>query len=218
MPRISDKRKAEVRNQLIDAAVHVLLTEGPAAATSRRILDRAGLSAGALYHYFSSLDELFAGVAERFSQYDDPYFEKVAEASDDQAEVLAEVHGAVMADMFGPGDHTILGQLRVAAKANTGLRTALVHFDELTVERFGALNRTSQEVGLFRDDMDAETLVEVIGTFLEGLSTKDDSTGFVTDRARVLRLFLEMVSDRVVDPDSPSGPTFRRIIEEITTP
>lgn len=218
MPKISDERRAEVRNRLIDAAVHVLLTEGPAAATSRRILDRAGLSAGALYHYFSSLDELYAAVAERLSEADDPYFEKVAAAGDDRAEVLAEVHGAVMADMFGPGDNTILGSLRVAAKSNQVVRTALARFDELTVERFGALNRTSQEVGLFRDDVDAEALVEVISTFLEGFATKEGTTGFVTGRAHVLRLFLEMLGDRVLDPDSPSAPTFRHLIEEITTP
>ena len=74
MPRVSDARKAEVRNQLIDAAVEVLLAEGPAGVTSRRILEQAGLSAGALYHYFASLDELYEAVAVRFTTLGDPLF------------------------------------------------------------------------------------------------------------------------------------------------
>lgn len=218
MPRISEERKAEVRDRLIDATIHLLLTEGPTATTSRRILDQAGLSAGALYHYFASLDELHAAVAERFAQADDPFFDAASDLGDDPAETLVAIHGAVLRDIFTPGHHTILGQLRVSAQANQGVRDALVHYDEMTVERFGALNRTTQDAGVFRSDLDPEALVEVISTFVEGFATKEATTGYITGRAQVLGLFLEMMGDRVLEPDGPAAATFRRLAEEIAAP
>lgn len=215
MPKITDERRAEVRNRLIDATIQLLLAEGPTAATSRRILDQAELSAGALYHYFSSLDELFAAVAERFAEADEPFLEAASDLGDDPAEALVAIHAAVLRDIFTPGHHTILGQLRVAAQANEGVRNALVHYDEITVERFGALNRATQEAGVFRADVDPEALVEVIGTFFEGFATKGATTGYVAGRERVLGLFLDMVGDRLLEPDCAAVTTFRRLAQEV---
>ncbi len=222
MPKISDERKAEVRNQLIDAAIEVLLTEGPAATTTRRVLQQAGLSAGALYHYFASIDELYVAIAERFTDLDEPLFEPEpgtdAEIVDDPAEALVGAHLKVMGDLFTPGHHTILGQLRVSAMHNDGVRTAMRHYDQLAVDRAGALNRATQDVGLIRGDVDADALVEVASAFFEGFATRESTTGFATSRARVLRLFLEMLGERVVDPDHALAKSFRRRIEEISEP
>ena len=220
MPRISDTRKAEVRNQLIDAAVEVLLAEGPAGVTSRRILEQAGLSAGALYHYFASLDELYEAVAVRFTTLGDPLFAvEAGQPAEDGAEVtLADVHVAVMQDMFGHGDQVLLGQLRSIADTNGGVRRALQHYDQMMVERGSALNRASQASGLFRDYADAEALVEVIGTFFEGFNVKSRATGFATSRERVLRLFLEMLAERILDDHRPEAADLRRRIEEISEP
>jgi len=218
VPRISDARKAEVRNQLIDAAVEVLLAEGPAGVTSRRILEQAGLSAGALYHYFTSLDELYEAVAVRFTTLGDPLFVvEAGQPTDDGGVVtLADVHVAVMQDMFGHGDQVLLGQLRSIADTNGGVRRALQHYDQMMVEQGSALNRASQASGLFRDDADAEALVEVIGTFFEGFNVKSRATGFATSRERVLRLFLEMLAERVLDDHGPDAADLRRRIEEIS--
>lgn len=221
VPRVSDARKDEVRNRLIDALVEVLLTEGPAAATSRRILQQAGLSAGALYHYFASLDELYEAAARRFTTLDDPLF---AVRPDDvnggqvAVETLADLHVAVMEDLFGRGDQVLLSQLRSAADTNGGVRSALQEYDQITVEQAGALNRASQEAGLFRADADADALVEVIGTFFEGFNAKSRATGFATSRERVLRLFLEMVCERLVEPDHPDSTNLRKRIEDISQP
>jgi AcrR family transcriptional regulator len=221
VPRITDARKAEVRNQLIDAAVEVLLAEGPAGVTSRRILEQAGLSAGALYHYFASLDELYEAVAVRFTRLGDPLFavEVGQPAGEDGAVLtLADVHVAVMRDLFGHGDQVLLGQLRSIADTNGGVRRALQHYDRMMVEQGGALNRASQASGLFRDDADAEALVEVIGTFFEGFNVKSRATGFATSRERVLRLFLEMLTERLLDDHRPEAAELRRRIEEISEP
>lgn len=219
MPKVSDARKEEIRNRLIDALVEVLLTDGPSGATSRRILQQAGLSAGALYHYFASLDELYEGAARRFTTLDDPLFAvRPADVSGGQLppENLADLHVAVLENLFGHGDQVLLSQLRSSADTNGGVRSALQEYDQMTVEQAGALNRASQEAGLLRADADADALVEVIGTFFEGFNTKSRATGFATSRERVLRLFLEMVCERLLEPDHPLSTTLRKRIEDIS--
>ena len=91
-------------------------------------------------------------------------------------------------------------------------------YDQWLVAQAGALNRATQEAGLFRSDVDGDALVEVIGTFFEGLNTKSRATGFATSRERVLQLFFEMVGERLVDPDHPDAQSFRHRIEEISQP
>jgi AcrR family transcriptional regulator len=57
----------ERREQLIDATIAILASEGLAAATTRRITDEAGLALGAFHYAFRSKDELLRAVIERLS-------------------------------------------------------------------------------------------------------------------------------------------------------
>jgi TetR/AcrR family transcriptional regulator, transcriptional repressor of aconitase len=58
MPKISDERRAERRAQIIDAARRCFQREGVHATTMDDIIQASGLSAGAVYSYFRSKDEL----------------------------------------------------------------------------------------------------------------------------------------------------------------
>jgi len=57
----------ERREQLIDAAINVLATDGIAAATTRRITEEAGLALGAFHYAFTSKHDLLHAVIKRFS-------------------------------------------------------------------------------------------------------------------------------------------------------
>jgi AcrR family transcriptional regulator len=62
--RTQSERRAHTRAALIDAG-RVLFTErGFAGAGREEIVERAGLTRGALYHHFASKEELFAAVYE----------------------------------------------------------------------------------------------------------------------------------------------------------
>lgn len=49
---------------ILEASVRVLVDVGYPRATTRRIADRAGVSIGSLYQFFSSKDEIYAAVLE----------------------------------------------------------------------------------------------------------------------------------------------------------
>ena len=57
----------ELREQLLDAVVHVLATDGPLAVTTRRIAIEAGCSEGSIYNHFATKHDLVAcAIGERF--------------------------------------------------------------------------------------------------------------------------------------------------------
>ncbi|MBP7002572.1 TetR/AcrR family transcriptional regulator [Amaricoccus sp.] len=63
MPRISDERRAARRGQILDAAWTCFQRQGLHATTMDDIIRASGLSAGAVYSYFPSKEELiFAAV------------------------------------------------------------------------------------------------------------------------------------------------------------
>ncbi|MDP1819112.1 MAG: TetR/AcrR family transcriptional regulator [Acidimicrobiales bacterium] len=66
---------AETRERILGAARSCFAELGYASTTNRDIGERAGLTAGAIYHYFDSKDELFGAVTEQvvtriFSEFD----------------------------------------------------------------------------------------------------------------------------------------------------
>ncbi len=56
---------SKTRAQLVDAAELVLLEEGYAAVTSRRVAARAGLKPQLVHYYFRAMDDLFLEVFRR---------------------------------------------------------------------------------------------------------------------------------------------------------
>lgn len=63
MPRLTPERRAAQRQRIVDAARTVMLREGLPGTSMAQVIDESGLSAGAIYGYFASKDELVLGVA-----------------------------------------------------------------------------------------------------------------------------------------------------------
>jgi AcrR family transcriptional regulator len=57
-----------VRSRLLDAAEQLMLEEGYAAVSSRRLAAKAGMKQSLFYYYFRSMDELFLAVFHRISE------------------------------------------------------------------------------------------------------------------------------------------------------
>jgi AcrR family transcriptional regulator len=64
MPRLTPERRSARRQQILDAARQCFLREGFHATSMKHVLDAAQLSAGAVYNYFPSKDDLIAAISE----------------------------------------------------------------------------------------------------------------------------------------------------------
>jgi len=71
---------SKTRAQLIDAAEQLLVEEGYAAVTSRRVGARAGLKAQLVHYYFRTMDDLFIEVFRRNAERNLAAFERVLAA------------------------------------------------------------------------------------------------------------------------------------------
>lgn len=90
-------KDSKTRARLLDAAEALLLEEGYAAVTSRRVAARAELKPQLVHYYFRTMDDLFIEVFRRRAEQDLPRFEE-AIAEDGSLRNLwrlnADPHGA----------------------------------------------------------------------------------------------------------------------------
>lgn len=61
----ADARDGDTRRALLDATAQIMLEEGYAAATSRRIAARAGVKPPLVHYYFPTMDDLYLAVVRR---------------------------------------------------------------------------------------------------------------------------------------------------------
>ena len=71
---------SKTRAQLVDAAERLLLDEGYAAVTSRRVAAKAGLKPQLVHYYFRTMDDLFLEVFRRRADRDMASFEQAIAA------------------------------------------------------------------------------------------------------------------------------------------
>jgi AcrR family transcriptional regulator len=67
-PRRIGTTTSETRARLLDATEQLMLEEGYAAVSSRRVAARAGVKAPLVHYYFPTLDDLFIAVFRRRSE------------------------------------------------------------------------------------------------------------------------------------------------------
>jgi AcrR family transcriptional regulator len=63
----SPRGRAEVERALLDAAERLLVGDGYAAISTRRLADEAGVNHGLVHYYFGSMEELLFEVLDRFT-------------------------------------------------------------------------------------------------------------------------------------------------------
>lgn len=71
---------SKTRSRLVDAAEQLLLAEGYAAVTSRRVAGRAGLKPQLVHYYFRTMDDLFVEVFRRRADENLERFERALAA------------------------------------------------------------------------------------------------------------------------------------------
>lgn len=212
MPKISPERKEATRRRLIDAAIEVTIAT-KRAATTREILAAAGLSAGALYHYFESKEELYAEIARRFVDTDESTGRLDDTTSHEDA--LAH-HRAVITDLFR-SPHTLLAHLRASSLESDAVRATFAEIDRGIVERSAANIGVTRTLGLFGDDFDPEVLSELIVVFWEGVVMRDATTGFASDRQALVEQFVSMLADTMLTA-APESAAVRDVLIEATRP
>lgn len=71
MPKVSEGFHAQKREEILDAAQRIAMEKPLPHVSMKDLICACGVSQGAIYHYFSGLDEIWLGLVERFYRADD---------------------------------------------------------------------------------------------------------------------------------------------------
>jgi AcrR family transcriptional regulator len=192
VPKVSTEHKEQVRQRLIDAARAVVLREGHEGATTRAILEEAGMSAGSLYNYFATKDELFEALAEQVVGENVRQLVAGDSAPGDMLVGLA-------AELLTVPDLPALAWFRGRLSADPDVRAAVAKFNGAIVESFAPLLAAAQADGTIDPNIDVDALVELFDVIVEGLNRREVMSAFVTDFERVGRVAVDVLLRAVVN-------------------
>jgi AcrR family transcriptional regulator len=199
MPRVTEQYRADRRAEIVAAAARLVATNGFHATSMADIISECGLSAGAVYRYFRSKDELIGAVAETALSTADEAFARLladnAVPSPEQAvaAMIKLISGPIANDPLTGVDLTRIGlqvwaeALRspeLSARANEVYRRLRGHFAEVA--------RRGQAAGTLPADaapeqMGATMLSLVQGFILQRLLVTDtDTDGYLAGMKALL--------------------------------
>ena len=90
MPLVTEEHREARRRQILDAAIECFMREGFHRTTMQDIISEAGLSAGAIYGYFQSKDEIIEAISDERHGREATLID-AAEKHDDVAETVRSI-------------------------------------------------------------------------------------------------------------------------------
>ncbi|MGW1341193.1 TetR/AcrR family transcriptional regulator [Kribbella sp. NPDC002412] len=94
MPKVTEEHRLARRRQIVAAARHCVIEEGFHKTTMADVIRESGLSAGAVYGYFKSKEEIVAAIAEEALSAVDELFGKLL-ASEEPLSPFAALEAAL---------------------------------------------------------------------------------------------------------------------------
>jgi len=145
---------AKNRGVLLDAAEQLMLEEGYAAVTSRRLAERAGLKPQLVHYYFRTMEDLFLAVFRR----------RAEEGLDVQARALQSPQPLWALWRFGTDPTATRITMEFAALANhrKSMRAEIGYY----AEQFRDEQRKAISTALQRYDIDADDVPPVVWAVL----------------------------------------------------
>ena len=134
------------RAQLVDAAEQLLLEEGYAAVTSRRVAAKAGLKPQLVHYYFRTMDDLFLEVFRRRADENFARFDR-AVAEDASLGTLWQMNAE-------PAGRAFLIEFVALANHRKAIRAEIARYAERwRTLQLGALTAALEAVGITPDTM-----------------------------------------------------------------
>ena len=185
MPKTSEKRKTERREQILAAARRCFAEHGYEGATVARLEEATGLSRGAIFNYFPSKEELFIELAVQDSARMSGLW--VNEGLE------AVVRGVMDID---PAWLSVYLELIRRVRTDADFRGRI----EARQQEVAPVNRAKveqgQRSGEFRDDVEAKEIGSFVNLVLNGLALQRASGDEPPSAELVLRLLGDAIGGR----------------------
>lgn len=199
------RRSSEIRQtELTDAALHIIATRGITALTTRNLATEVGLSTGAIFKHFASLDALLEAVVARVESVLDASYPSKELPARERLERFVEARSAAVGSQLGILRLVLSDQFLMALPERGSARLSrCVHKSWDFV--LGCV-REGQQAGEFRADIDANALTVMTMGTIHMLAL---SNGPLRQRAAVARAVRGGLST-LLQPSVTSRPKTRK--------
>jgi AcrR family transcriptional regulator len=190
---VPQARSEVTRQKILDAAIDLFSQVGYAAAGLGEIIERAGMTKGALYHHFDSKEALATAIIEQGSNLTRDAFRRVCESSSPALENV--LHGVFVVTDLLVSDKTA----RTAEQLTRGLAEFNSAASQVWPSRLDAMTtqvRRASAEGDLREGLDPQMVSESIVNATLGaqlLSNTADGTDHITRLTRSLELLLPAI-------------------------
>ena len=194
-PRRIGSEDSATRSALLDAALQLMLEDGYAAVTSRRVAARAGLKPQLVHYYFRTMDDLFLALVRRGAEQN---LERQARAlaSPQPLRALWELSSE-------PAGTVLTMEISALANHRKAIRSELATYAEqfrrLQIDAVAAL---FERYGVEAGDLTPEAVV-VLMTSLSQVLGLEEAIGLSTGHAS-MRAIVERFLDRYEGEPPPS--------------
>jgi AcrR family transcriptional regulator len=171
MPKITETKRGERRQQILDAALRCFSRDGFHATTTADIVRESGLSQGALYLYFATKDDIVVALADDRHQ-GEVFLNALAKSEQDP------VHGLMLLiELYGRGltDQRRLEMRRVGIQGwAEALRNPRIH--DSVLEGFSSVRAAiaeliarGQSTGQIRPEVEPDAAARTMIAVFQGL-------------------------------------------------
>ena len=198
--------RLDTRERIVRTALRVFLAEGYAGASLKEVARAAGVTKGAIYHYFESKEDLFAEAvsfltrgmrewsAARFGSIGSA--KEILEAILCSAKPMADAFAELVGEDRGTHAHSFVSVLLDAARRSEAVRRRMAAVYAETRANLERLLTDAQGRREIRGDIDSATLALEISAFMEGillLARFDESLDLDAVGERVFRNLWTMI-------------------------
>lgn len=188
------ERVAAMRGRLLDATIDCLVEQGYSQMSTNDVVRRAGVSRGALAHYFPTKAQLVAAAGARLIDERAAEYEKVFLALPRDQQNVAEAIDVLWSYYTGPPFAALL-ELIVAARTDRELREVLADGPErITAASFAVFVKLFPQIA---DNPLAEQLLRVTLAALAGLALQAIVDGDAQGHHAALRETIKTVGSAI---------------------
>jgi TetR/AcrR family transcriptional regulator, repressor for uid operon len=194
MPRLNEKSQLERRERILDAAERRFADAGFHRTSMHDICREAGISPGALYIYFTSKEELIAGICEREKSALAGALAAVGNAPDFMAALSA--FGETYCVNVPPEKLRLHVEINAEAVRNPAIGGIVRAVDDFVLRSFERLIREAQREGRVAPAIEAALIAELISVIGDGLYLRRALNPDVDCRA-ILPVILSLLSSLI---------------------
>jgi TetR/AcrR family transcriptional regulator, transcriptional repressor of aconitase len=171
MPRVTESYLQSRRRQIMDAAITCFAREGFHRTTMQDIVSETGLSAGAIYRYFRSKEDIVAAIAAEHHAAEAAAFAEVS-TSDDVAAVLRRLVHVSLGRLADPAEQQwrrVTVQVWGEALRNDRVMDIVRSGLDEPVAILTELIRRGQRDGRLPQELDPDGAARVCASIFQGL-------------------------------------------------